>query len=399
MIQDPRARYVAGTLVSVIALTAAGKASALEWEVGETKIDLYGYARLNASSDFDQDATTDFGTSAGSFDKTVTSEQNNDDGQFQADAEQSRLGVTVNHSTGVRATVEGDYRGGDFRLRQAYGEYQGFLAGQTWSNYNSFVGYTSSLDFDALAGLAGLQDRVAQVRYTMGNFSVALEEPIGTGRPQNFDVDTEEPVSDQDDFSSGDLPTLTARYEASAGAFSYSVAGVVQEVGGDQGELPGVADGPTDDMVGGAAFAAGSFQATDALTLNATFNVSEGANTYLYRSGDDFGAPDGYFDGDDMEPISGYGGSLGASYTVGKGTFNVGGGYVSNDWDEVEDNIVAADNVGQQHDHNANVLVNYMHRPVENVMIGAELQHLEVELQNGDDFDAQRAMFAAQYSF
>jgi hypothetical protein len=401
-------RYAVRTAVSVLALTAAGNATALEWEVGDARIDLYGYARLNAAVDFDQDATTDFGTQAGSFDKTVSSEfdkannrplSDQEDGEFGVDAEQSRLGVTVRHKTGVRVTVEGDYRGGDFRLRQAYGEYQGLLAGRTWSNYNSFVGYTPSVDFDALAGLAGLQDRVAQVRYTTGNFSVALEKPIGTGRPQNFNVDTDEPPSEQDEFSAGDLPSLTARYEGSVNAFSYSVAGVLQQVEGDQGEALQVPGNTEDKMVGGAAFVAGSFQATDALTLNATFNVSEGANSYLYRSGDDFGAPDGFFDGDDMEPISGYGGSLGLSYTIGKGSLNAGVGAVTNDWDDVEDEYPTDATVQTQHETNTNALVNYMYRPVENVMFGAELQHLDVELVNGEDFDANRAMFAAEYSF
>jgi hypothetical protein len=306
--------------------------------------------------------------------------------------------VTVNHDTGVRVTVEGDYRGGDFRLRQAYGAYQGILAGRTWSNYNSFVGFTPSIDFDGLAGLAGLQDRVEQVRYTVGGFSVALERPIGTGRPASLDDDADGPVSEQDDFSAGDLPTLTARYEGSRDDFSFAFAGVVHEVEGDKGELPGVS-GEEEEMIGGAAFAAASFQATDRVTLNATVNVSEGANSYLYRSGDDFGAPDGFFEGDDMEPISGYGGSVGASLKLGQGSLNAGIGSVTNDWDDVEDEFPNDNTVQEQHETNTNALVNYMWRPVDNVMMGAELQHLDVELVNGDDFDANRAMFAAQYSF
>lgn len=392
-------RRALGVTASALALVAAGNASALEWDVGEAKIDLYGYARLNAAVDFDQDATTDFGTQAGSFAKTVTSDVGNDDGEFGADAQQSRLGVTVKHETGAKVNIEGDFRGGDFRLRQAYGEYAGILAGRTWSNYNSFVGYTPSIDFDGLAGLAGLQDRVAQVRYTVGGFSVALERPIGTGRLENFTIDTDEPVSEQDEFSGGDLPSLTARYEGGSEDFSFAFAGVVQEVEGDKGEVTQVPGNTTDDMIGSAAFGAASFEATPLLTLNATVNVSEGANSYLYRSGDDFGAPDGFFEGDDMEPISGYGGSVGASLKLGQGTLNAGIGAVTNDWDDVEDEFPNDPAVQDAHETNTNALVNYMWRPVDNVMMGAELQHLDVELVSGEDFDANRAMFAAQYNF
>ncbi len=397
---DVIGRYAVRTTVSVVALAAAGNAAALEWEVGDAKIDLYGFARLNAAFDVDQDATSDFGTQTGSFNKTVENDRANRDGGFGADAEQSRLGVTVKHDTGVRVTVEGDYRGGDFRLRKAYGEYEGILAGQTWSNYNTFVGYTPSVDFDALAGLAGLQDRVAQVRYTIGSLSVAIEEPIPSGRPLEIDRGGNDvPASDRDDFSRDELPTLTARYESSIDAFSYSVAGVVQQVNGNQAETNLISGDAEDDMLGGAAFVAGSYQATEALTLNATFNVSEGANTYLYRSGDDFGAADGYFDGDDLEPISGYGGSIGASYKIGQGSVNLGIGSVTNDWDEVEDDRPTDTSVQSEHETNTNALVNYMWRPADNMMYGVEYQYLDVELQSGESFDANRAMFAAQYSF
>src|SRR5690554_8102870 len=99
------------------------------------------------------------------------------DGHFGADAVQSRLGFKTVTPEGVSVTVEGDFRPGNLRLRHAFGEYNGVLMGQTWSNYSSFVGNTSTLDFDSLPGLAGLQGRVAQARYTTGPLSFSLEQP------------------------------------------------------------------------------------------------------------------------------------------------------------------------------------------------------------------------------
>ena len=82
---------------------------------------------------------------------------------------QSRLGIRTRMANGVMVNVEGDFRGGanggQLRLRHAYGQYGNWLMGRTWSNYNSFVGNTSVLEMDGVAGNAGLYNRTAQVRY------------------------------------------------------------------------------------------------------------------------------------------------------------------------------------------------------------------------------------------
>src|SRR5690606_12647757 len=99
-------------------------------------------------------------------------------------------------------------------LRHAFGEYNGFLAGQTWSNYNSFVGVTPLLDFNGSAGWAGYQARTAQVRYTTGGLSVSVEDPKTSGIDDDKDT----------------MPAFTARYEGSADALSFAFAGLVKQV-------------------------------------------------------------------------------------------------------------------------------------------------------------------------
>lgn len=377
---------VAGyTVASALVLAAAGQAQAIGFTASGTTVDLYGYARLNAAYDLDEDVASEFGAQAGSFDEVNAGDAEDDEvsGHFGADAVQSRLGVDVAHESGVHVKVEGDFRPGNLRIRQAYGEYRGILAGQTWSNFNSFVGFTSALDFDALAGSAGLQNRTAQLRYTTGDFSVSLEEPNSS----ILDIGASS-VAEANEKTG--LPALTARYESSAGPLDYSVAGLVKTVETDDG-------GSVDDSAtGGAVFSAVTYHVTSMISLQGVLTYSDGANSYLYRSGDDFGAADAYYANGSLETISGYGGTVGASFQTGNGSFNVGYGMVTNDWDDAEDDGLA---VGNEHETNSNIIVNYQWTPVENVMYGVEYHRLMVEEVDGDEGDANRVMFAAQYSF
>ena len=100
------------------------------------EIEVYGYARLNASYDIEEDISEP--TRAGDFSKinTGADEINEATGYFGADATQSRLGVKATLPQGVKIVVEGGFRYGNLRLRHAYGEYKGVMAGQNWSNYN-----------------------------------------------------------------------------------------------------------------------------------------------------------------------------------------------------------------------------------------------------------------------
>ncbi len=82
-----------------------------------------------------------------------------------------------------RLYVEGDFYGGDgnaFRLRQAYGEYGNFLAGQTWTTFMDLNSRPKTLDYEGPDGEIFV--RQAMFRYTQDiskswKFAVAAEEP------------------------------------------------------------------------------------------------------------------------------------------------------------------------------------------------------------------------------
>ncbi|MEC7814731.1 MAG: hypothetical protein VX939_00535 [Pseudomonadota bacterium] len=273
----------------------AGQASALELSAGDWKAELYGFARLAAAYDIDQDISA--GGRGGNFASIDTSGGDTNDGHFGMDANTSRLGFTATSPEGVKALVEFDFDNNgtlEPRLRRAFGEYKGVLLGQEWSNFNSFVGNPSILDWDNLPGRAGLQSRITQVRYTTGALSFSVEDD--TSRNTEASNNPLTPVDER--INSGNIagtagdktsmPVFTARFEDSTGGLSYSAAALVKQISYDD-----TANDRVDDALGFAAFLAGRFAVTDMLTITGSVSFADGASNYIYRSGENFGGFEG----------------------------------------------------------------------------------------------------------
>ncbi|ADP98808.1 DcaP family trimeric outer membrane transporter [Marinobacter adhaerens] len=376
--QSNKLRLAIRATAATVVMGVASQASALTLNVGDdTEASLYGYARLNMS--YDLDGNRAVSTRAGSF----TPANEDVTGHFGADVQQSRLGVKVKHASGVAITVEGDFRGsgngaGSLRMRHAYGEYNGFMAGRNWSNYTSFVGNTPTLDFDSLAGTAGSQDRTEQVRYTTGALSFSLEDPSSQG------------VLGAGGNTRTSAPALTARIQDSADALSYSAAALISQVTAD--------DGTNDDSaMGYAVFGAAKFALSDMISIQGAINYTDGANGYLWRSGSNYFGPSAYVDGNSIETIAGYGGSIGTSVALGGGrSINLGYGTTTLDLDDA---IAAGATTNADAETNQNIFLNYMWSPVQNVMMGVEYGYFDQETVAGDSTDANRIIFAAQYGF
>ncbi len=170
--QSNKLRMAIRATAAVAVLGVAGQAQAFNFSAGDVDASIYGYARLSMSYDIDENIANN--VQAGNPNSITGSDI---DGHFGASAAQSRIGVKATNANGVTFNVEGDFAPGNFRLRHAYGSYNGILAGQTWSNYNSFVGSTPTLDFNGVVGNAGYQSRTAQLRYTTGAMSFSIEDP------------------------------------------------------------------------------------------------------------------------------------------------------------------------------------------------------------------------------
>lgn len=291
---------------TALALGVASQASAVSFQAGDIQTDIYGFARLNASYDIDEDISHANGTRSGDFSKVNTgaAEDNEVSGDFGADALQSRLGVRTTLPNDVKVIVEGDFRTSTstVRLRHAFGQYKNWLAGQTWSNHTSFSGATSVLEFDGVTGNAGLYSRNAQVRYTTGGLSLSVED------------------------SKASIPTFTARYTGKSGPLAYTTSALVQQVGYD----PGTED---DDAMGFAVFGSAKFNVTDTMSVQGNVNYTYGANGYLWRSGTNYYGQDAYLDTNgNVKTITGYSANLGTSIKAGPGTFTVVYGFITMDW-------------------------------------------------------------------
>jgi hypothetical protein len=374
--QSNKLRMAIRATAAVAVLGMAGPASAVSFDAGGYDTSIYGYARLNASYDIDENVSNDTSSFSYSDINVGADETNEATGYFGSESTQTRIGIVTKSPEGLEVKVEADFRGG-FRLRHGYGSYKGVLAGQTWSNFTSFVGNTSTLDFDSLPGTAGYQSRVPQLRYTSGPLSVSAEEPknsiAGSTTTKNS------------------MPALTARFEDSAGNLSYSAAVLAHQVGYDSG----IAD---DSSFGYATFVAGRIALSDMVTIQGTLSYTDGANNYLYRSG----ADSAYVENGDVETISGYGGSVGAGFNLGDGrSINIGYGMTEVDLDDAvaANSIVANAKLSNLTESISAVMANYKWTPVKNVMMGVEYKYASREQQNGDDGDASSVAFAAQYNF
>jgi len=376
--QSNKLRLAIRATAAAAVFGVAGQAGAVELNAGDYDVNLYGFARIVAAYDIDEDISN--GGRAGNFGAITKGDADTADGHFGMDANTSRVGLSVVNPQGVKAVVEFDFDNSaslDARIRHAYGEYKGLKIGRHWSNYNSWVGNTANVDFDGVPGTAGTQDRTEQITYTTGPLSFSLEDPINYGGVVGAPAKTS-------------TPALTAKLEDSQGGFSYAAAVMAKQTSYDTGSAD-------DSAIGYAAFLAGKIAITDMISIQGAINYADGANAYVYRAGNNFAGADAYVDGGDLETIEAVGGSLGATFGLGGGrSVNVGYGTAMSDLDDaVQSGAVAATTTEQ----NTSMYINYMWSPVDSVSMGVQFENLETESQGGTDGDANRLMYLAQYNF
>lgn len=378
-----QSRVLLGCTASLSLMAVSVSAAALDLNVAGTKASLYGYAELNVIYDKDANLGPLFTPGAIALDSDSSSE-----GHFQADAYESRLGLStvteLEDGSELKTVIEGDFFGtGNLRLRHAYGEWKGILAGQTWTNFPGFTGIYPTVDFRVPVGTS--ETRQAQLRYTTGNLSVALEESGKLGGQVAAAVNTGNGAGVKAANAKNGMPDFTIRY-AARGATSYHASAVLRQLAVD--------DGTEDDSALGWGVSFGVAQeVTDALTLRASVIHGDGIGGYINLNP---GAP-AYVSNGKVETIESTGGTLAATLKVGPGAVTLGTAIATADWDDaVADSLTGAENANEmvQSTH-----LNYIWSPVNRITFGAEVAYHQREIWSGDRGNALRVQGMAQFAF
>ncbi|HAA46541.1 MAG: hypothetical protein XD36_2733 [Halomonas sp. 54_146] len=370
--------------IGSLAMAVASASHGVDFEVGDTKASVYGYAKLDIIYDVD----ADLGNAIGHRNIALDGEPSKD-GNFDMHAYQSRIGfktVTPVSGSDLVTQIEGDFYGeggGEFRLRHAYGSWNGILAGQFWTNFYGFVAGTPTIDFTGPPGV-GNQARQPQLRYTAGNFSASIEDPDTLG---GSEITENNVVQTSSDAAKSELPDVTVRYTDTSGTFKYSASAVMRQLEYDAVEDAGATVNDDSAFGWGVALEA-AMDVSEAVTLRAGITHGDGLGGYMNVSPQT--SPAYLANNGKLETLESTGGTIGASFKVGPGAINASYNVATVDLDDEE---------LDGNDTFETAYLNYIWSPAERISYGIEAAWNSREVKDGRDGDATRIQGMVMYSF
>lgn len=262
-------------------------------------------------------------------------------------------------------------------IRHAFVTYKNWTVGQTWSNFMDLQSLPDTLDFVGNAD-AAVFIRQAQVRYTSGNFSIALENPESTITPFGGGAR----ITTDDNA----LPDLTLGYNFKTENASFRLGGLVRQITIDSGVL--------DDSVTsyGVSFS-GKYNLANKNDIRFTFNTGKGLGRYVGLNTVNGAVLTGTTNSAQLE-------------TIDVTTFSVAYRHLWNDkWRSTflysmlnakNDTALTGTNTTKQtHSYSANAIYQFNSK----FMMGLEYKFANRELENGLDGDMHRVQFSARYDF
>jgi len=344
----------------------------------QTDVAFGGYVKFDATYD------TDFDLGGPVIDPfNLRNSANKTDGRAEFSANESRINFRTNTKTNagpVKTYVEAHFvPNGGLSLRHAYGEWNNILAGQTWTNYMSFVGATRTIRLGDPSGFAFT--RQGQVRYsTKFNehfLAVSLEDPSTVVADGDAGTAQGEPG----------LPDFTVRYEYKR---NFALSGIVRQLSTNE-EFSSI-----DDEVIGA-----GVQTMFSIPLGAATSL-KGVASYGSGVGDLFGEPansarrnmpDVYVDGQSLETVDvvAYGAHLN-HYWNPKWFSSIGASRLDLD---LPDDARFSSNI----DTLDYAWVNLIWDPTDRVMIGIEYQYIEMAKVSAPTLDASRLQASFRFQF
>jgi hypothetical protein len=283
-------------MATTIAGAVTGVAGAVQAQTTEPKFEVYGFAQVDFTQDFNRvdplwdDALrpSKIPTTEGTF---------GDDGQTSVSVKQTRFGVKAQQDIAGKPLfvkfefdlfgVGGDAGQTTFRLRHAYGQWGPVTAGQTDSAFMDMSIFPNTVEYWGPTGMVFV--RTPQVRYTFesgaSRFVVALEKPSNDIDPGNVRVISPE-IGDN---LQGDeeLPDLTGHYRYAGDWGHMQLAGILRRVGYETADTPG--NEPADSKMGWGVNLTSNIKvgAKDVVHLGAVYG--EGIASYMNDGGTDLG--------------------------------------------------------------------------------------------------------------
>jgi len=387
-------RLAAG--VALAAATLSGPAMAAE-EESKVQYDFYGFVQLDAIYDFDRmnpdwkdmlrpsqipiDCPGDPGCGT--------------DGETILSVRQTRAGVNVLVPTDLgdmKAKLEFELVGVGSdagkttpRLRHAYGEIGPFLVGQTWSTFMDIDTFPNTIEYwgpPSMIFWRNIQLRWTPYRTGDSEFAIAFESPssaVDDGKLSGI-------APELDIQGKTEYPDLTAHWRTQGDWGHLQVAGLLRSVGYENASSP---DGePSGSETGYGANLSGSLKVGPSGTIKAAVAWGEAIASYFNDGGIDL-APSGDFQAETL-PILGWFAFYDHSWNK-KWSSSLGwAGTEQDNSDGQTDSAFKANSYG---------LVNLLHYPTNNIMVGGELQYGEYEQKGGKTADDTRVQFSFKYMF
>ena len=309
-------------------------------------------------------------------------------------AQFSRIWFSADHVTDAgdkfKAHVEMDFFGGGSNalagneiatntyavtFRQAYVSWNKWLAGQTWSNFQDVAALPDAVDF------VGVTDgttfvRQAQVRYSSGPWSFALENPNTTVQgyaPYAVGAGARTITGDNS------LPDLTARYNIKGGWGHFSVAGMLRQF----------KQGDNSDS-GGAISVSGKYNLGANDDIRYMVNAGSGIGRYMAFG---LGADTSQRASGDIEALTGYGAFVAWRHVFGpklRGNLMYSASHFDNDAALVGWGVT---------ERSQSIHANVIYSPFPKLDVGAEIGWGQRSLEDDREGDLKRFHTTVKYSF
>lgn len=282
----------------------------------------------------------------------------------------------VNQSTTANEIVTNAYTPG---FRRAFITYDNWLVGQEWTTFLNLGTLPETLDFVAFPSEGTVFIRQPQLRYTLGGFQFAVENPETSVLPGGGGA-----IAGSGDAT---LPDFIARYNFKVGPAELTLAGLVRQLkieNAAAGTTAAVADNTT---AGGVSFTGKiAFGADD---LRFQFTTGDGIGRYMALGT----SADAVLAAGELDAIGITGGYLAYKHAWSpkwRSTATISALAIDNNTANTGTALTKSVQSAS---------INLLYSPVARLTFGAEYRHAERELENGADGDLDRVQLSAKYTY